>query len=195
MQKRNSLLLAALVTLAILLSAYPALKSVEAQTSGSAALTGQITSQEEGAMEGVLISAKRAGSTVTLTVVSDHQGHYTFPPARLEEGRYALHARAVGYDMVDPGPVDITPSKPITLDLKLRKTGNLAAQLSNTEWLLSVPGTQEQKLGLMGCVSCHSLERIVRSQHDPAEWVQTLQNVDLLHGKHAVASSEAAGCA
>src|SRR5438552_15078505 len=165
MQKRNSLLLAALVTLAILLSAYPALKSVEAQTSGSAALTGQITSQEEGAMEGVLISAKRAGSTVTLTVVSDQQGHYTFPRARLEEGRYALHVRAVGYDMVDPGPVDITPPKTITLNLKLRKTGNLAAQLSNTEWLLSVPGTQEQKLGLMGCVSCHSLERIVRSQH------------------------------
>jgi len=46
-----------------------------------AALTGQVTSAEEGAMEGVLVSAKKAGSTVTITVVSDAQGNYSFPAA------------------------------------------------------------------------------------------------------------------
>ena len=52
----------------------------------SAALTGQVTSAEEGAMEGVLVSAKKAGSTVTITVVSDAQGNYSFPAAKLESG-------------------------------------------------------------------------------------------------------------
>ena len=33
-----------------------------------AALTGTVSSAEEGAMEGVLVSAKLAGSTVTITV-------------------------------------------------------------------------------------------------------------------------------
>ena len=37
----------------------------------SAALTGVVKSQDEGVMEGVLVSAKRAGSTITTTVVSD----------------------------------------------------------------------------------------------------------------------------
>src|SRR5215510_4575971 len=53
-----------------------------------AALTGLVSSSEEGAMEGVLVSAKREGSTFTTTVVTDAQGRcstarrpWTFPPA------------------------------------------------------------------------------------------------------------------
>ena len=44
-----------------------------------AALTGRVTSVEEGPMEGVLVSAKKTGSTITITVVSDSQGQYRFP--------------------------------------------------------------------------------------------------------------------
>ena len=66
------------------------------------ALTGQVTSGEEGPMEGVLVSAKKAGSTVTITVVSDAQGHYSFPAAKLEPGQYSLRIRAVGYDLDRP---------------------------------------------------------------------------------------------
>ena len=38
------------------------------------ALNGIVTSADEGPMEGVLVSAKGAGSSVTITVVSDAQG-------------------------------------------------------------------------------------------------------------------------
>ena len=55
-----------------------------------AALTGPVTSGEEGPMEGVLVSAKKAGSTVTITVVSDAQGNYSFPAAKLEPGQSSL---------------------------------------------------------------------------------------------------------
>ncbi len=48
--------------------------AVTAQTPSPSALAGKVTSQEEGAMEGVLVSAKRAGSTMTITVVSNAQG-------------------------------------------------------------------------------------------------------------------------
>ena len=41
-------------------------------------------------MEGVLVSAKKAGSTVTITVVSDAQGNYSFPAAKLEPGQYSV---------------------------------------------------------------------------------------------------------
>ena len=57
----------------------PALTSVTA-------LTGQVSSSEEGLMEGVILSAKKAGSTRTISVVSDQQGRYRFPRARLEPG-------------------------------------------------------------------------------------------------------------
>ena len=48
------------------------------------ALTGQVTSAEEGPMEGVLVSAKRAGSTITVTVATDAAGRYSFPAWKLE---------------------------------------------------------------------------------------------------------------
>jgi virginiamycin B lyase len=53
---------------------------IQARTAPSAAqtaLTGQVTSQEEGPMEGVLVSAKKEGSNITITVVSDARGATT----------------------------------------------------------------------------------------------------------------------
>ena len=59
----------------------------------AAALSGQVSSAEDGAMEGVLVSARRDGSTITTTVVSDDKGHYAFPADRMEPGRYTLAIR------------------------------------------------------------------------------------------------------
>jgi streptogramin lyase len=136
-----------------------------------AALTGQVTSAEEGAMEGVLVSAKKAGSNVTITVVSDAQGNYSFPAAKLEPGQYSLRIRAVGYDLDRPANVSVAAQQPAKQDLKLRKTEDLAAQLSNGEWLASFPGNDQQKNAMLGCVGCHTLERVARSTHKPDDFI------------------------
>ncbi|OFV94856.1 MAG: hypothetical protein A3H28_04705 [Acidobacteria bacterium RIFCSPLOWO2_02_FULL_61_28] len=150
---------------------------VRAQTSPSAALTGQVRSQEEGPMEGVLVSAKRAGSTVTITVVSDARGRYSFPQNRLEPGQYSIRVRAVGYELERTGPAEVKAQTTAHLDLRLRKTLDLAYQLSNGEWLMSMPGTDEQKQGFLGCLSCHPLERIVRSRYNGPEFAQVIQRM------------------
>src|SRR5438445_1812366 len=150
---------------------------LNAQNSSASALGGRMTSQEEGPREGALVSAKRAGRTITVTVASDAQGQYSFPQSRLEPGQYSVRIRAVGYEMDNPGPVEVTAQKAAELDLKLRKTRDLARQLSNGEWLMSMPGTQEQKQMLLNCDTCHTLERIVRSQHDAAEFAQVVRRM------------------
>ncbi len=76
---------------------------LRSQTPAPAALAGQVSSMEEGSMEGVLVSAKKAGSTITTTVVTNDRGNYSFPQGRLEPGQYALSIRAVGYEMDDAG--------------------------------------------------------------------------------------------
>ncbi len=163
----KALLVAAIVT-AALLHQSPA----RAQT--SAALTGQVTSQQEGAMEGVLVSAKKEGSTITVTVVSDAQGHFSFPASKLGPGKYAISIRAIGYDLEGPKSVQLAAGTPATADIKLVKTQNIARQMSNGEWIASVPGTDQQKMALLNCVSCHTLERVVRSSHDSAEFQSQL---------------------
>ena len=148
-----------------------------AQVAPSPALTGLVSSQEEGPMEGVLVSVKRVGSTVTVTVVSDAQGRYDFPRSRLEPGQYSVRVRAVGYELDKAVQAQVAAETTAYLDLKLAKALDLSRQLSNGEWLMSMTGTQEQKEGFLGCIGCHTLERVVRSQHDAAEFVQVFRRM------------------
>jgi streptogramin lyase len=138
---------------------------VPAHAQAPAALAGKVSSAEEGAMEGVLVSAKKAGSTITVTVVSDAEGRYSFPAKKLSPGKYALRVRAVGYELESPSSIQVGKSA-TAADLKLRRTEDLAAQLSNGEWMNSMPGDDRQKGQLLNCVGCHSLERIARSRYD-----------------------------
>jgi len=146
----------------------------DAQSQPAVALTGQVTSDAEGAMEGVVVSAKKAGSIVTVSVVTDAQGHYSFPANRLGAGKYTIKIRAAGYDLAAAASADVADEQTTTADLKLRKTRNLPAQMSNAEWMMSIPGTEEQKSFLLNCVGCHTLERVVRSNHNAEEWAQTI---------------------
>ena len=156
-----------------------------AAQSPAAALTGLVSSQDEGAMGGVLVSAKRAGSTMTVTIVSDADGRYSFPRSRLEPGAYSLRIRAIGYELEGTSTVDVTPHKTAQLDLKLRKTQDLASQLSNGEWFMSWPGSDEVKNGLLNCTGCHGLEPIARSRYTASEWEKVLDRM----GRYAQGST------
>ncbi len=136
----------------------------------SAQLSGTVRSAEEGAMEGVIVSAKKQGSTITVSVVSDAQGRYAFPAAKLAPGTYDLRVRAAGFDLDAP----VAAAAPGTADLQLKKTADLAAQLSNAEWLASFPGKDAQKGVLLNCVGCHTLERIARSPYDAETFLKTI---------------------
>jgi len=144
----------------------------------AAALQGVVSSEAEGQMEGVLVSARKVGGTITVTVVSDSQGRYRFPANRLEPGKHRLSIRGAGYDLATPSEIEISPSKPTQLDLALTETKDLASQLMNAEWLMSVEkagkGKQIEKLD---CVGCHSLTRIFTSKHSTESWVTVLDRM------------------
>lgn len=144
---------------------------VMAADNGAAALQGTVSSAEEGAMGGVLVSATKNGSTITTTVVTDPQGHYAFPASRLTPGTYDLAIRAVGYELDGHfASADIAAGKAATADLKLDKVDKLYPQLTDAEWMMSAPGTEQQRQFLANCDGCHSLERIFLSQHTPDEF-------------------------
>lgn len=137
-------------------------------------LSGVVSSEEEGAMEGVLVSAKRAGSTITVTVVSDAQGRYSFPKNRLAPGSHTVRIRAIGYELASSSTVDVAARGDARLDLKLRKVADVADQLSNGEWFMSMPGSDEQKHALLNCTQCHTLAPVVRSRHTAEQFTAVL---------------------
>ena len=91
METRRVLLIASGTLATILLQTAAARLHIEAQAVST--LSGQVTSAEEGPMEGVVVSAKKDGSTISISVVTNAAGHFAFPVARLEPGHYALKAR------------------------------------------------------------------------------------------------------
>src|SRR5271157_5124392 len=137
------------------------------------ALAGRVSSQVEVAMEGVLVRAKGEGKTISVTVVSDHAGRYSFPASRLAPGKYNVDIRAVGYDLAGPVSVEVAAGATSRADIKLVKTKDLIPQLTSAEWLLSIPGTEAQKNQLFRCAACHSLQPIVQSTYDEQGWLTT----------------------
>jgi virginiamycin B lyase len=138
----------------------------------AAALSGSVTSAKEGAVEGVVVSARKDGSTITVSVISDDKGRFSFPASRLDPGHYTLSIRAVGYELDGPKDTAIAPGQDDKIDVTLKPARSLSAQMTNAEWLMSMPGTDAQKRLILDCNSCHSLERIVRSTHDAEEFKQ-----------------------
>ncbi|HXQ52539.1 MAG TPA: carboxypeptidase regulatory-like domain-containing protein [Stellaceae bacterium] len=164
--------------LAALIAALASGTSHHALAAGKAvALSGTVSSAQEGAMEGVVVSARKAGSTIEVSVVSGKDGRYSFPADHLSPGHYAISIRAVGYDLDGMGSADVAANAPATQDLTLKKTKNLPAQLTNAEWMLSVPGTDAQKASLLNCNGCHTIERVMRSTHTADEWMPTIRRM------------------
>jgi virginiamycin B lyase len=148
----------------------------------AAALTGQVTSQEEGPMEGVVVSAKRQGGTIMVSVDSNAQGQYAFPKDRLEPGLYDVTMRAIGY-VLPATTATVAANGPTVLNLRLTKATQqqLALQMSNSEWMQSAPGAPALKTAELRCLDCHGLQRPMFSKDNAQQMALTVQRM----GAHA----------
>ncbi len=164
----------------------PLLAASQPQT--QVALSGQVSSDAEPTMEGVLVTAKRVGSRISVTVVSDRKGSYAFPAGRLEAGEYELKIRAASYDLAAPITARVASGKATRVDLKLVKAKALSSQLTSAEWLLSVPGTESQRNALYHCAACHSLTPVVENRYDPEEWLAVLVRMKEYSGQSALSA-------
>ena len=141
------------------------------------ALSGKIASDRGSPMEGVLVSAKKASGTITVTVVSDANGDYAFPADRLAAGPYELTIRAAGYALDGAGAVELAPGKTTKANLRLKPAPVTGDQLTNSEWLTSVPGPDDLKRALLNCADCHSLRRIFESKHTAADFLKVFERM------------------
>src|SRR5207237_4696473 len=98
MMKMRSILLASAASLAMATTAQAA----------DQLLAGSITSASGQKLEGVTVSAKREGSTITTSVYTDETGNYYFPP--LETGKYRVWSQTLGFE-TSKGVVDISAAK------------------------------------------------------------------------------------
>ena len=195
MTLRQSMIFA-MAALGAMLVAAPS-GSLNAQGGGQASLTGGVSSQAEGKMEGVLVIARGATANHTVTVVSDVQGRYSFPRSHVPAGKYGITIRALGYDLASPGSVEVPVGKPASLDLTLDKTEDLASQLTSLDWIHIMPGTMEQKDKFVyqaaSCNYCHSYQRILKSKHNAQQFVRVMKRMKGYYPDGAASSDDGRG--
>src|ERR1700686_4783332 len=63
----------------------------------STGLMGTVKSSDGKPLEGVVVSAKAPGSTITTSVYTNQSGEYYFPP--LPDGQYRISAQAEGFQL------------------------------------------------------------------------------------------------
>jgi streptogramin lyase len=151
--------------------------TADAFAQASAALSGTVSSSQEGNMEGVLVTAKKEGSTIAITVVSDDKGNFSFPAEKLSPGKYAISIRASGYTLAGPKESTVTAGQSAKADIKLDRARKIVGMLSNAEWLNSIPGNDQQKQFMINCVGCHTLQRVLTSPHTPDEYQQIFRRM------------------
>ena len=93
-KRLGKIALVAAMTMIVTLSAVSA-KSVPAQQAG-VLLSGSVKSDTGAKLDGVTVSARGVGQTITTSVFTDEDGNYYFP--RMAEGKYRVWAQAEGFE-------------------------------------------------------------------------------------------------
>ena len=136
-------------------------------------LTGAISSASGQKLEGVTVSAKQEGTTITTSVYTDETGNYYFPP--LPAGKYNIWAQALGFETTKSA-VDLSATKHQNLVLQPmtdpeRRIRQLPAELL----VAALPEeTQEdariKKVFTNQCTGCHNPGYVLQFRFDEAGW-------------------------
>jgi streptogramin lyase len=150
--------------------------SLFAAASASAAdqmLSGAITTAAGQKLEGVTVSAKLDGSTITTSVYTDSSGTYVFPP--LPAGTYRVWAQALGFE-ASKGTVDLSAARRQNFALQqIADAERRFRQLPGELMVAGLPDATPQdahmkKIFMNSCTACHSSSYVLQFRFDEPGW-------------------------
>jgi streptogramin lyase len=135
-----------------------------------AVLSGSIASAAGEKLNGVTVSAKAEGSTITTTVFTDEAGDYYFPP--MPTGKYRVWAQALTFATAKD-EVDLAGAK--RDDFKLAPLQDFERQLPGDLVIASLPDATPEDARLKSlvhnnCTGCHTPSYPLQHKFDAAGW-------------------------
>jgi streptogramin lyase len=162
----------------------PGAKGVIAAPSG-VLLSGGIKSEAGAKLEGVTVSARADGQTITTSVFTDEDGNYYFP--RLVEGQYRVWAQAEGFQA---GTADVNlQGAAARQDFSLKTIHDpqeIVKQMTGQEYITSLPDdTPEHRrmkdLFFNTCTGCHEPNYVLQNRFDAQGWEAILNLMSRLY--------------
>lgn len=137
-----------------------------------AAVSGIVKDQNENLMEGVVVSARQEGKTITTSVFTDEQGRYVFPP--MENGKYQIWAQAIGFETAR-GEMALTGSGSTKRNFVMQPLADFTKQLSSTEFMAALPAKtpadRRMKMAFRNnCAGCHQPSFVLQNRFDEDGW-------------------------
>jgi streptogramin lyase len=182
--QQGGLLVALMLAAAVAAVARPA----QAQDRFHGGPTGVVRSNKGDLLEGMMVQLIAQKTAMRTTVFSGSDGHFEFP--KLDAGTYAPRiAQPREFHPYVKDKVEITGAdrledivlSHITNAELLPHTNEIAAQMTGSEWLMTLSGTGEEKrLLTVNCNWCHSYQQIFRNRYDQDGWSKIIYR--MTHG-------------
>jgi len=154
-------------------------------------LTGSVASAAGQKLEGVLVSAKREGSTITTNVYTDLNGEYFFPA--MADGKYQVWAQTLGFKTAK-GAVDLTATKHQDFQLAaITDPEERIRQLPSELLAAALPEETEADANIKRifhnqCTGCHTPGYPLQFKFDEAGWnkvINLMKVIPALPGPNA----------
>jgi len=157
----------------MLLACATSLLVATASHAADQSLSGAITSRSGQKLEGVTVSAKLEGSTITTSVYTDTAGNYFFPP--LPAGRYRVWAQALGFE-IGKASVELAAGRRQNFTLQdMTDAERRFRQLPGEMMVAALPeasadDARAKKIFMNNCTGCHSTSYALQFRFDEAGW-------------------------
>ncbi len=161
----------------ILLIAVLSMIGVTGTRAADQVLTGVISSASGQKLEGVTVSAKMEGATITTSIYTDEKGAYYFPP--MPAGKYKVWAQALGFETAK-NSVDLAAGRHQDLVLKeITDPERRYRQLPSEAVIAALPEATEQdalmkRIFMNNCNSCHPAGYALQFRFNEEGWSKVI---------------------
>lgn len=137
------------------------------------AISGTIKDPTGTPFQGAFIRVRNEQRKITMSVLSDKQGHYRVP--NLQPGEYDLKATAIGYKSDPRIGVKVSASGAASLDFALQKVAVTWSDLTVDQGRKLLPEGKGKEMLFAQCVSCHGFQSRMAGTHLSKQgWVQAV---------------------
>ena len=145
------------------------LVALSASAADAATIAGTVTGPDGAPFRGAFVQARNAATKITVSVLSDTQGHYQVPD--LTAGDYRLSIRAPGYKSDPKSGIKLTADQNAAADFGLQKGLVRWSDISLYQGFKLLPEAHGKELFFTHCVACHGFEtRMAAVKRDADGW-------------------------
>jgi streptogramin lyase len=139
-------------------------------------LAGKIVSPTGEPLAGIPVKARRADSTMTVSVYTDAKGEYSFPAwSDVRPGNYKVFVDLPTFEKVNKDGIGVAAGKTAHADFTLKAKPLAYEDATASEIIAGLPGTDRQKVLFSQCSNCHTLQWALQIPRTKEGWVKVIK--------------------